>query len=145
MSTNDTEPPTYRTQLALAANVNGEVTTRSPGAEAGGGRRRMEGGGAARERHRVAGLDSSGQRVLELGDVGALRQPVALQHGHDRGDVVVVDRLATVGDHGRMRASSSVPSQRSLTSLEKTNPSSSGFPSVHRGCSAHQGCSGSTT
>ena len=66
----------------------------------------------------VTGADLSGQRLLELGHVRALRKPVALEDLHDGGDVVVVDRLPAVRDHEIMWASSSLDSHRSLLSLE---------------------------
>jgi hypothetical protein len=51
------------------------------------------------ERHRMRGSGGHAQRVLEFLDRGALGEPIAAQHRHDGGDVVVVDQLVPVRNH----------------------------------------------
>ncbi len=53
--------------------------------------RRAAGGGRGGRR-----ADLPGQRRLEFSDLGTMRQALAAQHVHDRGDVRLVDRLAAV-------------------------------------------------
>ena len=87
--------------MALAAKVIALVTSSSPGPEAGGERRAVQGGRAGGERDRVGRVAALGDGLLERLHVRALGQPVAAQDLVDRGDVVVVDRLSSVRDrHG---------------------------------------------
>ncbi len=75
-------------------------------ADAGGGVRDVQGGGAARGTDAPRSRRSARARASSKAvDRRAGRQPVAAQHLRDRLDVVLVDRLATVGDHLRPRSS----------------------------------------
>ena len=103
-STKRTRAPSATAHDAVATKVIGVVTTSSPG--------RMPAAAYAMCRaavplvaltHRVAPL-SRGERLLERGHRRAGRQPVAAQHLPDGLDVVLVDRLPTVGDHLRPRS-----------------------------------------
>ena len=78
----------------------------------------MQRDGAGRERDRVLGVGRRAQRGFELLDRGALRQPVAAQHVHDRGDVVVVDGLVAVGDVDHRERSAYAASTERRSSID---------------------------
>ena len=70
----------------------------------------VERGRAVADRDGLADAGRLGKGSLELADHGAGGEPVRTQHGHDGRDVVVVDRLASVGQqlltHGRAAVNS---------------------------------------
>ncbi len=92
---------------------------------------------------RVAGADLDGESVLERLDRRPGGQPLGTQHGADRGDIIIVDSRAAIGQHRsagpvgggvhtvsrNMRASPASSSQSALQSLEKEKSSRSGVPS----------------
>ena len=89
-------------QLALAAKVIALVTISSPSPRPAAKAAPVEGRGSRGEGDRVGHLAALGKSALESLHVGALCEPIAAQGLIDRGDVVFVDRLASVRDrHGR--------------------------------------------
>ena len=115
-------------------NDSGDVATVSPVPMPAAHSAACSADRAVGERHGVRGAGGRAQRASNSLDGRALRQPVAAQHLHDRGDVVVVDRLAAVGDHlaarGETERRSSIESHSSLVSLAYTKSSSSGLPTA---------------
>ena len=59
----------------------------------------MKGGGTAAAGHGVAHAQMCGECRLELLDYRTLREPTAAQHFDDSRDIVVVDRVAPIGQN----------------------------------------------
>ena len=90
----------------------------------------VQGGGGRIHRHRMLGADMAGHRRFKPRDQRALRQEVRAQHGHDRGDILVRDVLAAIGDHVR--------SPRSWGGLRQSSLPAPAAPSSRGCCPRHR-------
>jgi hypothetical protein len=65
----------------------------------------MQRGGRAVDRDGVLGANALGDGCLKARDNWALRQEIRPEYGHNRFDIGLVDRLATIGDSHRRSGS----------------------------------------
>jgi hypothetical protein len=110
-----------RAHVASACSARGEGQRRRrhaiAGPHASDCHGRVQSGGPARKRHRMFCFDGLSKGVLELLDMRTLSQPVAAEYVDNGGDVVVVDPLMPVWNHGNSVANSAVDNQYSLVLL----------------------------